>query len=270
MKCLESILAPVSPSLLVLVLALVGCSDDGLAPGVETDAGSTAGSGNATSGEAGSSPVTTGPQEEGTGTGPSEDSTGEPGTTGTDDGTGDGETTGGTPTMTCEMPGDCVLINDCCQCAAAHVDDEIPECPMECIQPMCDALGIPGIGVVCADGQCELEERDCSGVVACDALPPDCPDGTLPEVGPGGGGCWTGACIPVEGCELVPGCEHCNDGEACVETTTQQATTYSCQDVPDDCDGVPTCACMPADTCTMPFDVCADADGLIQCSCPMC
>jgi hypothetical protein len=268
MKCLDPMLAPLSPSsLLVLVLALAGCSDDGLAPAGGTDAESTAGTGGSvTGGETGPSNGTTSAQEGGSSS-PSDDSTGG-GTTGSGDGSDSG-TTGGTPPMTCEMSDECVLINDCCRCAAAHVDDVIPECPMKCIQPTCDALGIPDIGVVCEDGQCELEPRDCSGVVTCDSPMPECPEGTLPEVGPDNS-CWTGACVPVDVCDSVPGCEHCDADEACVETQAQLGTSYACRDVPEACDGVPSCACMPDDTCMAPFDLCADADGLIQCSCPAC
>jgi hypothetical protein len=270
MKCLDPILAPLSPSLLVLVLALAGCSDDGLAPPQETDAASTAGTGGpvTTGQETDPSNGTTASEEDSVG--PSEDTTGGTGTTGSDGGT-IGGTTGEAPTNTCELPDECMLINDCCQCTAAHIDDEIPECAMKCIQPMCDALGIADIGVVCEDGECRLEAYDCSGIVACDSLPPDCAEGTLPEVGNGGGGgCWTGLCIPVEACDPVPGCEFCDAEDACVETTTQQGTTYSCRPLPEACDGVATCECMPPDTCVAPFDTCADADGLVQCSCPAC
>jgi hypothetical protein len=275
MKCLDPILAPISPSLLVLVLALAGCSDDGLAPPQDTDAASTAGSGGpvTTGGETGTSNGTTA-SDEGS-AGPSDDSTGGPGTTGTggDSGSGsDDGTTGEGPTNACETPDECVLVNDCCQCAAAHMDDEIPECPMECDQPMCDALGIPDIEVVCEDGECGLEPHDCSGLVVCASLPPECPEGTLPEVGNGGGGggCWTGLCIPVEACDPLPGCEFCDADEACVETASQLGTSYSCRPLPDECGGVPTCECMPPDTCTAPFDACMDVDGAVQCSCLAC
>jgi hypothetical protein len=250
----------------IALLALAGCSDDGLAPPIDTDAGS---SGNVTTTNDGSDegpPASTGTVEGSGGTtSQAEDSSGS-GTSGA----GTGTTGELPPATTCEGPDQCVLVNDCCQCAAAHVDDEVPPCDMECDQPMCDALGLGGTGVVCLGGECRLEPHDCSGVVACDSLPPACPEGSLPEVGPGGGGCWTGACIPAEACDPVPGCDYCEAGDACVETVTQQGAVYSCRAVPEGCDGVPTCECMPPDTCQMPFDVCADADGMIQCTCPAC
>lgn len=252
------------PAGLVLAVALAACSDDGLAPPQETDAAGTT-SGVGTQGDSGSGPGpsdSSGPQGTGGAT------TNDPGTEGsaTDTGT-EGSTTGETPpAMMCEMADQCVLVDDCCQCTAVHVDDPLPECDvMECDVTTCAALGIPDIEVECVDGYCGLERRNCSGVVACDSLPPECPEGTLPEVGPGGA-CWSGACIPVEACDPVPGCETCGADQACVETTTQQATTYSCRALPDECGGVATCECMPADTCAAPTDTCADMDGLIQCS----
>lgn len=267
MRCLDRTLLPLS----LAWLALAGCSDDGLAPPQDTDAmGSTSGTGVATLGESGLGPSdSSGPQS----TGPA--TTSDP-TSVTDDGPGSTETgaestTGEPPpSMMCEMADQCVLVDDCCQCTALHVDDPPPACDVDCKVTMCASLGIADIGVVCEEGMCGLEARDCSGMVACDSLPPACPDGTLPEVGPGGNSCWTGACIPVEACDPVPGCEHCGEDEACVETIAQQGVTYSCRALPDECRGTATCECMPPDTCQAPFDACADADGVVQCSCPTC
>ncbi len=272
MTCLDSILRPVSPPLLALVLALAGCSDDGFGPPLDSDQADTGGSGNPTTGNDSNSSnggTSSADGSGGTGNGPGEGTGSESdGTTAADDTTG-----GSPPPSACEQPDECVLINDCCQCAAAHVDDEIPECPLDCEQGMCDALGIGDVGVVCENDQCELESYDCSGNVACDAPPPECPRGTLPEVGPAGGnvgGCWTGACIPVAACDQVPGCEYCEADEACVQTVTQIGASYSCRAVPEACNGAPTCACMPPDTCEAPFDTCFDGDGGIQCECPAC
>jgi len=252
------------------VLALAGCSDDGLAPPIDTDAASTAGTGSVTQGDTSPASDSSGPAGETTGQGTGGMVTTD-GTAGAETGTSDTGTTGELPPpMACEMADQCVLVDDCCSCTAIHVDDVPPACDMDCEQTACSALGIPDIGVVCEDGLCGLEPRDCSGLVACDSLPPACPEGTLPEVGPGGNNCWTGACIPVEACDPLPGCEYCGEGEACVETITQQGTTYGCRALPEECMGTATCECMPADTCEMPFDVCADADGVISCSCPMC
>jgi hypothetical protein len=263
MHCLDRI--STSSSIVALALALAGCSDDGLAPEGDTQGSTGVATALGESTAAASSetnPQTTaadsiGPTDS---TGPVTDSTGPA------DSSDGGTTSEPPPSMTCENAMQCVLVDDCCQCAAHHVDDVIPECDVKCDQPMCAALGIPDIGVACEDGMCGLEKHDCSGVVACDSLPPDCVDGTLPEVGQGGGGCWTGACIPVEACDPVPGCEHCDDTEVCVATETIQATTYSCRPLPDECAREATCECMPPDTCAAPFDTCADMDGQITCS----
>jgi hypothetical protein len=259
MRCLDRTLWPLS----IAWLALVGCSDDGLAPqDTETSTGPATGTMPGSEGATAESDPGTGTAT----TASAEDTTGGSSTTGPSDSSDSGTTGEPPPSMMCEDVDECVLVDDCCRCAAYHIDDPVPECPMECIQPMCAALGIPNVGVVCEDGMCELEPYDCSGVVACDSLPPDCPEGTLPEVGPAAGGCWTGACIPIEACDPVPGCEYCDETEACVITEAQQGTTVSCRAIPEACAGEPTCECMPPDTCEMPFDTCVDADGQITCS----
>jgi len=263
-------------SLSIACLLLAGCSDDGLAPPIDTDAMTTSGpvSGNeSTADNDANDAADSTPQGTGTGsTGSTGDPTGGgPGdtTVATDDGESSTTDEPLPPPMVCEDADQCVLVDNCCECAAHHVDDVVPDCEMECDQPMCAALGIPEIGVVCDDGTCGRETHDCSGLVACNALPPDCPDGTLPEVSEGGG-CWSGACIPVAACDPVPGCDYCDETEACVTSVTQLGTFYSCRAVPDDCGGVPTCDCMPPDTCEAPFDTCESGDGQITCSCPAC
>jgi hypothetical protein len=258
MHCLDRALLPLS----FAWLALAACSDDGLAPPQETDAvGSTSGTGATTPGESDPGPAdSTGPLDPGPAstTDLSDD-------TATDTGATDGTTGEPPPTMMCEMADQCVLIDDCCQCTAVHVDDPLPACAIDCDVPLCTTLGIPDIAVECVDGYCGLERRNCSGLVACDAAPPPCPAGTLPEVGPGNA-CWSGACIPVAACDPVPGCDACGEDQACVETTTPQGTTYSCRVLPEACGGVATCACMPDDTCAPPAGDCTDVGGLIQCT----
>lgn len=245
---------------------LVACSDDGLAPPADTDQGTTAASGIASADGSGGEPTSTDAQGTTSAEPPGGSSTGESGPVSDSSG---GGTTGEPPVATCEMPEQCVLVDDCCQCAAVHVDEPIPECEIDCKVTQCTTLGIPDIGVVCDAGTCGLEPRDCSGIVACDSLPPQCPEGTLPEVGPDGG-CWTGACIPVEACDPVPGCEHCGTDEVCVQTVTQLGATSSCRALPEECGGTPTCDCMPPDTCESPFDACMAVDDGIECSCPVC
>jgi hypothetical protein len=192
------------------------------------------------------------------------------GTGGTGNTGEEGDSTGSTPPAVCMGPRDCVLVNDCCQCAAVHADEVIDECPIDCKTPMCDALGIPDIELVCEQDECSLDRRNCAdGLVTCDGPTPECPEGTLPEVTPEGD-CWTGACIPVEACDGVPGCEFCDEDEVCVEVQTQQGATYRCDPVPQACGGMPTCACLPQDTCEEPFGTCEDVESGIACTCPQC
>ncbi|MCX4245148.1 hypothetical protein [Paraliomyxa miuraensis] len=262
MTCLDRTLPSPYLPLLALVLALAGCSDDGLAPPPQdTDV-----TGVTASASTGTNEGTEGPSDS---TGPAEPG---PTTTDTADTTGpeSDETDTGGPANACESPDDCMVINDCCRCAAAHVDDVFPECPMNCLQPMCDALGLFDPEATCLEGSCQLVPFDCTpDRIVCDAIPPRCSPGTLPGVTPSGD-CWSGACVPVEACDSVPGCDACTDGQACVALETQLGPIYECQAMPDECAGVPTCACMPPDTCESPFDLCEEHDGMIVCSCPAC
>jgi hypothetical protein len=76
-----------------------------------------------------------------------------------------------------------VLVDDCCTCAAASVDD-VPVCDIEeCEQTECSAQNVPGIGVQCRFGSCEFEPVECNQIFAtCGDAPPDCGDGLLPSV----------------------------------------------------------------------------------------
>jgi len=255
---------------LVLVM---GCSDDGLAPPPLDDEGAGSGpetSGTGTNGDSAVDGGATGsPETGGVGDGGSTGSAG--GTTGADEGeTGGSDGTTGGAELICIDETQCMLIDDCCTCAAVHVDGPVEECELDCKTTMCESLGIPDIGVVCdPEGACMLEPRNCAdGVVSCDMATPRCPEGTLPEVTEQGD-CWTGACIPVEACDGVPSCEWCGEDEVCVEELTQLGSLFSCQPRPDDCGGVPTCACVP-EACEEPFGLCGEAEDHITCSCPVC
>lgn len=272
-----------SLSLLVLTWG-AGCSDDGVPADSATGDASTAGTSSATAEGSGGSVSTatasvsdtadtndpTAPTSSGTGslTDGSESTDSGPGSTATGTETNDtGTDTGGRP-MTCESAADCVLIDDCCTCMAAHSDDRPPACPeRECDQSACDAAGIGGIGVECQFDVCQLEEVDCNQLeVVCDAPTPECPDGQLPSVD---NGCWTFDCVPAEACNYVPDCEWCGD-QACIHTFTQIGTLYGCEPIPESCGGAPTCDCMPGACDMAPFDTCADGQNGITCSCPAC
>jgi hypothetical protein len=254
-------------SMLALVL---GCSDDGV-PAQAADTGDDDGA--TTSGPASTGSPTsdgmTGPGE-GTGaSGPGEDggaSTGPGDDTGVET-TGSGEDTDGGSGMQCESDRDCMVVDDCCTCAAQHVDDEVPECEMVCVVGKCTELGIPEIGATCRFGTCVFDKLSCDqSQVVCLALPPECPDGHLPEVE---GNCWAGGCVPAEACDVVPSCDDCPAHETCVELQTQGGPSYACEPVAPGCGGEPSCACM-GEACPEPFDTCVDGRDGLQCSCPAC
>lgn len=55
----------------------------------------------------------------------------------------------------------------------------------------------------CAAETSTGDPGSCVGEVACDALPPNCPAGTIPGRRDG---CWTGYCIPYAECDQLPSC----------------------------------------------------------------
>lgn len=240
-----------------------GCSDDGVPQSGDDGAsapsdGSGDGAGH-TSGSAPTSGATTAGETSGA-SGP-EDDTGDGGTTGGSEGTDTGA-----PPMQCESDRDCVTIDDCCTCAAQHVDDEVPDCPELCVVGKCQEQGIPEIGAVCRFGTCVFEKVSCDPIqVACDGPPPECGEGWLPSVDRD---CW-GGCVPAEACDVVPSCDDCPTHETCVEVQTQLGARYVCEPIAPECGEDPTCACM-GEACTEPFDTCADGPDGLQCSCPAC
>ncbi|MEZ4384462.1 MAG: hypothetical protein R3A79_24245 [Nannocystaceae bacterium] len=214
-------------------------------------------------------------------------STGEPTTTGeatgdattgtTDDttagSTSDGTTTGGDLPLTCDDDSDCVLINDCCACAPAHVDEAQPPCDIQCFQPSCDAIGLAKAKAVCRFGQCAFEKVTCNPLgVTCKALPPECAFGQVPSVvDDGNGACWTGYCVPAEACDWVPDCAYCGVAMTCV-TKLQKGAYQLCEPTPVDCGDAPaTCACADI-ICesSPPHVVCHDLDDGLGCECPNC
>lgn len=64
-----------------------------------------------------------------------------------------------------------------------------------------------------------VDPGSCVGEVACDALPPECPTNTVPgrtDV------CWSGFCIPIAQCDVVPSCDGQSEA-ACVNRDDCQA-----------------------------------------------
>jgi len=258
-------------------LLAVGCSDDGVPADGTASNGSTGADddggdddGTATS-PTGSTTVST------TGTATS-DAT-DDGTTGDEAGTSFGETTAvgsddtsGTtgPAPMCESHDECVLVDDCCNCTAIHQSEEPPPCDIDaCLQSTCSAMGVTMPAAVCDAGSCAVVPQSCDdSLVTCESLPPKCPPNSVPGVD-ANTMCWTGFCVPVELCEVVPACDFCEEGEACVEYLAQ-LPQIMCVPIPEACGGVPTCDCMGAVACQDPFTVCTDGPEGIQCLCPAC
>lgn len=267
--------------------------DDDTAPTVSADDSGSATltdpsgpSDTSSSGGTDSSATTTSPTDGTADTGSSSDagssdgSTSDGATTGdasSDDGSSDGSSsdggstdTGPDPADECVVDDDCVLVNDCCTCAAIPATEPPPDCDIvACLIPTCQSEGIPSAEAVCEFGSCEIASVECNpSFVSCDQDPPDCADGFYPAVDLDAG-CWTGTCVEAEVCETVPSCDDCPADETCVEYSTQLGPQYHCSPIPDACDGTPSCACM-SDACEAPFDSCGDGPSGISCSCPVC
>jgi hypothetical protein len=199
-------------------------------------------------------------------TDPSGTTIGETGTTAATD----PDTTGGPPSGgVCMDDKDCTLQSDCCVCKAIAVGDPVEECPdIQCLQPQCDALQIDE--VFCRFGTCVTEKLNCdAATIACNALPPDCEPGFLPGVTEDNL-CWTGGCVPIDSCNVVPNCETCPNGQMCVIDETQLGSKIRCEPIPADCMGQPTCKCAEEACDTPNFDTCAEQQGGLHCSCPVC
>lgn len=171
--------------------------------------------------------------------------------------------------MSCLVDEDCQIIDDCCACEAAHADVEPRNCPEDCFQSQCSAAGLPMPIPRCEYGVCTFAPLNCDPLtVTCDEEPPECADGSVPSVDEG---CW-GDCIPAEACDIVPGCEDCPEGEACLLIGTQVGNQFACTPVAEECGGDPSCECLP-EVCEERYDTCGNKAGegaAISCSCPEC
>lgn len=71
------------------------------------------------------------------------------------------------------------------------------------------AAGAPiGTFASCANETGGVDPGSCVGQVACDALPPACPSGTIPGRT---NSCWTGYCIPFAQCDQLPACSELDE-----------------------------------------------------------
>lgn len=248
----------------------VGCSDDGVGTPQSTESGVSAGTGQGDDGGPGGGSGDGGSGAgDGTGNGPGSTSSATA-DAGSDEGTaGGGETTGGGfPTEPeCRVDEDCVVVNDCCTCDAAPVDEKQVECPKACLQSTCDALGLFDAEAQCQLGLCTFVPKSCNpALVSCDSIPPECFDGFAPEVE---GECWSGECVPLQFCDVVPSCEVCGRAETCVAIESQLGPWFACEPIAPACEGTPSCACM-GELCPPPYTTCADSGDGLSCTCPNC
>lgn len=268
---------------LVLPVLVTACSDDGVPATTDLSSDSATNGGSATAAETtGADPTgatmttsasLTDSDTQSDVTGPSGTSavdtsdTDPAGTSSTGEGTG-AESSTGEPATSCAAPSDCMIVEDCCSCLALPAGAEPPKCDMQCDQSACSALGLEPV-VQCELGSCEFVPLPCNPFeVSCESEPPDCQPGMLPGVDPDQA-CWTGDCVPAEHCDVVPSCADCPDDEVCVQRISQIPST-TCSPIPEACDGQPSCACMGADVCVSPFDVCGDDGDGLSCACPAC
>jgi hypothetical protein len=95
----------------------------------------------------------------------------------------------------------------------------------------------------------------CDGEVWCDAMPPTCPDGTVPGIS---NGCWSGYCIPVEDCGP-------NDPGSCYGDVTCDMATPACpaSATPGIRNGCYTGYCIPLSAC----DQTATCESLDEAGC---
>ncbi len=220
-----------------LALVIAGCSDDGLtpAPAAGSSGGDTGGVSAATSSVNTSATVTA------TGSGDGDEEAAE--TTSFGEGTTNG------------LPGD----------ETGDVDTG-----MDTAEPTSSDDG----------GSTEGPEQECIATddcvcdpleVLCEAVPPVCPPGTVPQVDPAAM-CWTFACVPAQSCQTVPDCTVCAEEQACVVRSDLTGLTFVCEPIPPECMDVPTCECMPT-ACPMPFE-CIDAPpkggAELACTCELC
>lgn len=107
-----------------------------------------------------------------------------------------------------------------------------------------DALAI-GNFEACAPEATVAPAASCYGEVYCDALPPECPAGTVPGIA---GNCWTGDCIAYDQCDppLDPGSCH---GEVYCDSLPPECPDDATPGVIDGCwSGY----CVPLDQCEEP------------------
>jgi len=152
----------------------------------------------------------------------------------------------------------CGLAGDCCGCSAYVQTSVDPlDCGGSCTADKCEEWGITN--AACQSGRCVAVGLSCNqALVTCDAAPPECDAGSLPQVWDG---CFTGACLPREACDWAPDCGACGEGELCMHERRGGCDYVRCVEAIVECQGEPACCtgeswCGPA-ACT------STADGFV-------
>lgn len=230
-----------------------GASSGSTTGGASGSAAGDAGEGGTTSGGTTSGGTTSGgtTSEGGTTSG----GTTNGGTAGSGD-AGEGGTSGGGSQPECLSPDDCRMVSDCCGCRSEPLDDPT-FCALPCVRDACGEEMISVDEVDCVQGRCVIA-RSCDGQVDCPALPPNCPDGTVPSVL---GDCW-GPCLPPTDCRSVSGCAACGD-DFCVEFQAMRSI-FSCVTRVDECEVENYCQCLGV------CGECSETDDQVQCPCLGC
>lgn len=137
----------------------------------------------------------------------------------------------------CVRDDDCIVFGDCCGCWSAPVGTS-STCPLDCALDHCtDYATRPRPR--CAFGRCTLAIT-CEGSVSCTSPPPFCGPGTVPTIE---GNCY-GPCTTTTECPSVSDCSACAGvRQACVFENGAVGVAH-CVDVPPECSGNATCACM--------------------------
>jgi hypothetical protein len=160
----------------------------------------------------------------------------------------------------CETAADCSMASDCCGCRSEPIRGPRLECPLDCLRDACRDMNIDRSEVECSYGRCVIGRSCDRSRVTCPALPPNCPEGTVPSVLDG---CW-GPCLPPTECSRVDACADC--GDALCVVFEALPTSYYCIERGDNCNSSENyCACLGINC-----NVCSATDPSVTCVCLAC
>jgi len=173
----------------------------------------------------------------------------------------------------CTKDSDCLLVDDCCTCAAIVRGDRPPACDPRITCPMTTCAQFGGVDKArCMAGRC-IVGLDCDTTrVTCRRLAPVCPAGEVPRVVMQGQDRCYGECVDARQCLSVPECARCARGDLCVGYAAAAQVRLHCVSAPPPCGDSPSCACAAA-ICTGEWSSCVPGVSplpQISCECPTC